>query len=201
MDFLKRNFHDIIRLYINQIGITIFALMLYTASGFPEDAVLVSKLRTAVSVFSLLFYFVLIYFVSWECGAKDKIRIDSGRVSAAPFKGGIMSLVANIPNLLFGIVSLILAIVCISGGESVQGFFGIVFAITMAHASMYMGIIQTFVYGFNLPDPDVPDMNKYLIMAVLFTLLPLISVAINQLAYFLGSREIKLLSVFSKKNK
>ena len=201
MGFLKKNFHDVLRLYINQIGITIFAMMLYTASGIPEDGVLVSQLRTLVSVFSMLFYFALLYYVSWEYGAKDKIRIDSGREERTPLKGLFMSCFANVPNFLFGILSIVLCIVTISQGTSVQGFFGVVFALTMAHASMYMGVIQTLVYGFNLPDPEVLDLKKYLIMTILFTVMPLLSVGITHLAYYLGSREIKLLSFLSKKNK
>ena len=107
MDFFKKNFHDILRLYINQIGITIFSLMLYTAAGIPDDNVLVSKLRTAVSVFAILFYFVLLYYVAWEYGAKDKIRVDGGRQSPLALKGLFMSLIANTPNFILGIISVL----------------------------------------------------------------------------------------------
>ena len=160
---------------------------------------LVSKLRTIVSVFALLFYFALLYYVSWEYGAKDKIRVDSGRQAALPLKGLIMSLIANIPNLIFGVLAVVLCSITLYGNADVKDIFALVFAITMAHASMYMGIIQTFVYGFTLPNPDVPDMNKYLIMSVLFLLMPLISVGVTQFGYFLGTKEKKILSIFSGK--
>ena len=60
MKFFKDNSYDIIKLYINQIGIAIFSLVLYTAIGFLEDAGLNLKLRVVLSVFATLFYFALI---------------------------------------------------------------------------------------------------------------------------------------------
>ena len=201
MDFFKKNFHDILRLYINQVGITIFALMLYTAAGIPDDGVLVSKLRTVVSVFSLLFYFILLYYVVWEYGAKDKIRVDGGRQAPIALKGLFMSLIANIPNFVLGTLSVAFCIICLLGADGMLNVFGIIFPITMVHASMYMGVIQTIVYGFNLPDPEMLNLTEYVIMSVLFTLLPMFSCCVTQFAYYLGSHEKKLLNIFSSKNK
>ncbi len=198
MAFIKKNFHDILRLYIYQIGITIFAFMLYTASGIPEDEVLVSQLRTVVSVFSILFYLVLLYYVAWEYGAKDKIRVDAGRIDKIPLKGMFMSLIANIPNFIFSFVSLVLSIIVVFGNEALGAAFLALMGFTMVHASMYMGISQTMAFGMNVPDDD---MKKWLVVAVLFVVLPLLSVGVTQLAYYLGSREIKILSIFSKKKK
>ena len=67
MRFFKENSYDIVRLYINQIGISIFSMVLYTAVGTIE---LSSKLLdVGLSVFLLGFYFTLIYTASWEYGA------------------------------------------------------------------------------------------------------------------------------------
>lgn len=200
MAFIKKNFHDILRLYIYQIGITIFAFMLYTASGIPEDEVLVSQLRTVVSVFSLLFYLVLLYYVAWEYGAKDKIRVDAGRIDNIPLKGMLMSLIANIPNFILSFISLVLSIIVVFGNEALGAAFLALMGLTMVHASMYMGISQTMAFGMNTAEAD-GDIKKWLVVAVLFVVLPLLSVGVTQLAYYLGSREIKILSIFSKKKK
>lgn len=191
MSFIKNNFHNILRLYINQIGITIFALMLYTACGFTDSDELLAKLRTVVSVFSILFYFVLIYFVSWEYGANDRIKVDGGKQTAIRGKGALMSLVANLPNLLLSIVTVILGYIYVGGNQAVGNFFGLFHAFTMAHASMYMGVIQTFIYGFRAVD-TVPIDQQYMLMPILFLLLPLLSIGVCQLAYSLGYREIKI---------
>ena len=72
MKFLKENSYDILRLYINQIGITIFSLVLYFSVGMLDDKVLSLRLKIAISVFAMLFFFALLYTAAWDWGAKDK---------------------------------------------------------------------------------------------------------------------------------
>lgn len=201
MKFLNINFRDILKLYVNQVGITIFALMLYTACGAVGDFVLLSKLRTIVSVFSICFYFVLLYFVVWEIGAKDKIRIDGGKMQKSPAKGALLALFANIPNFILSILSLIFGWISISGGSNFfANAFGFLQLATMTHASMYMGLIQTMVYGFTTVD-KVPIDSRYMTMPLLFVLLPIISILVCHIAYSLGNKDKKILSIFSSKNK
>lgn len=200
MSFIKRNFHDILRLYINQIGITIFALMLYTACGVVDNDVLLAKLRTVISIFSMLFLFVLLYFVAWEYGARDRIKVDGGKMDRNGAKGILMSLIANIPNFILSVPTVIFGFLYVGGNEAFGNFFGLFQALTMAHASMYMGIIQTIVYGFSAIDTVLVD-YRYLIMSVLFVLIPLLSVAVVHLAYTFGYREIKITNVLFNKKK
>ena len=100
MKFFKENSYDILRLYINQIGITIFSLLLYFSVASIEDKTLGLRLKIAISVFAILFYFALLYTAAWDWGAKDKIRIDAGRLECKKYKGALMSLIANIPNFI-----------------------------------------------------------------------------------------------------
>ena len=44
MKFFKENSYDIVKLFINQIGITIFSFMLYTAVAMIEDESLFLKI-------------------------------------------------------------------------------------------------------------------------------------------------------------
>ncbi len=200
MTYVKKNFHDILKLYINQIGITIFALMLYTACGFTDEYPLFGQLRTIVSVFSILFFFVLLYYVMWEEGAKDKIRVDGGRLDPCPYRGLFNGLLANIPNLVLGIFTLLFSVLSLNGIAWAEAPFSILFLITMSHSAMYMGLIQTSVYGFSPLDAEPTDYGKYLIMSILFLVIPLLSALVTHIAYTLGSKEIKLLGfLFSKK--
>ena len=80
MKIFKENSYDIVRLYINQLGIMIFSMLLYTAVGSFENESLSTSLSVFVSIFSTCFYLALIYYMMWEIGAKDKIRIDGGRM-------------------------------------------------------------------------------------------------------------------------
>ena len=105
MKFLKENGYDILRLYINQIGITIFSLILYFSVSSMEDKTL--GLKIAISVFAILFYFALLYTAAWDWGAKDKIRIDAGREKKRVYKGALMSFFANLINFILAGVCLI----------------------------------------------------------------------------------------------
>ena len=105
MKFFKENSYDIIRLLINQVGITIFSLILYTSLGAVNiEEGMKRGVNAALSVFSMLFYFALLYTVAWDWGAKDKIRIDGGRMEPDPLKGTKMAFFANVPNFILTFV-------------------------------------------------------------------------------------------------
>ena len=105
MKIFKENSYDIVRLYINQLGIMIFSMLLYTAVGSFENESLSTSLSVFVSIFSTCFYLALIYYMMWEIGAKDKIRIDGGRMVPCKLKGLLMGTFANLPNFVLGALS------------------------------------------------------------------------------------------------
>lgn len=199
MKIFKENSYDIVRLYINQLGIMIFSMLLYTAVGSFENDALSSALSIAVSVFSICFYLVLIYYVVWEIGAKDKIRIDGGRAEPCKYKGLIMGLFANIPNFVLGIFTvLFLTIYLISGNEVVFSVFFIFNLIIRIHDSMYMGLITGIVPSRLPAESSEIDRIEFLIESILFTAIPIISALVTHLAYYLGSKDKKLFSFLSK---
>ena len=51
MKTFKENSYDIVRLYVNQLGIMIFSMLLYTAVGSFGDEKLSSALSIFVSVY------------------------------------------------------------------------------------------------------------------------------------------------------
>lgn len=197
MGILKEHFYDVVKLYINQVGITIFSFFLYTALPTNNDS-LFTTLRVIVSVFSVLFYLILIHNVVWEIGAKDRIRIDSKGYEPKPLKGLFLSLFANVPNLVLALLAVIFGAVYVGGGvEWASAVFVIVFIIVKLHAAMYMGVIQ----GVTPAAPaDIADMAVYtdaLVESVWFFVLPLIMIALAQLSYWLGTREIKIFGFIS----
>lgn len=198
MKIFKENSYDIVRLYVNQLGIMIFSMLLYTAVGSFENQTLSRNLSVFVSVFSTCFYLVLIYYAVWEIAAKDKIRIDGGRMEPCNKKGMVMGLFANVPNLFLGAFTVLsLAIFMASGNDGVYAAFLIFNTIMRFHASMFLGFI-TAVVPTGLSSGAI-DYVEFLVEAILFTVLPIISVAVTHLAYYLGSREKKILSLFSGK--
>ena len=198
MKIFKENSYDIVRLYINQLGIMIFSMLLYTAVGSFDNEKLSSALSIFVSVFSICFYLVLVYYVVWEIGAKDKIRIEGGRAEPCKHKGLVMGLFANIPNLVLGLITvLFLAIFLATGNNVINSVFLVFNLITRFHASMYLGVITAVVpTGLSAGPIDYIEM---LVETVLFTVLPFVSVSVTHLAYSLGSKEKKLLSFITNK--
>ncbi len=194
MKIFKENSYDIVRLYVNQLGIMIFSMLLYTAVGSFENAALSNALSIFVSVFSTCFYLVLIYYAVWEIGAKDKIRIDGGRLERCNQKGLVMCLFANVPNFLLGILTVILlALFMLTGNDGIYAAFLIFNTIMRFHESMFLGFI-TAIVPTGLSAGDI-DYVEFLIEAILFTVLPIVSVAVTHLAYQLGLREKKIFSL------
>lgn len=196
MKFFKNNSYDIVRLYINQVGITIFSLALYFAvgAGVVDNDDLFNKVRIAVSAFAFLFYLSLIYCVVWELGSKDKIRIEGGRMEPDKFKGLKLSVFANIPNFVLASVSCILVLVYIlSGNEGFKSIFAVFYLILRFHSSMFMGMITGFTPTY--ADAALPEyFSDCLVECILYLVFPLVSLGVAQLGYYLGGRDYKIFS-------
>ena len=193
MKLLKENSYDIVRLYINQLGIMIFSMLLYTTVRSFSNELLSSTLSIVVSIFSIIFYLVLIYYIVWEIGAKDKIRIDGGRAKRFKNKGLYMGLIANVPNFVLGFLTTLFLIIYMTvQNDGVYAAFLISNTITRFHSAMYLGFITAIVPGATLGENI--DLTEFLIEAILFTVIPLISPMITHLAYRLGEQDKKILS-------
>ncbi len=197
MRFLKENSEGIIKLLINQIGIAIFSFFIYTAVGSisKDGATTDTTVKVLISVFCLLFYFVLIYTAVWEYGASDKIRIDAGRAEKSTFRGLKMALFANIPNFIItGISFLLYGAYMFGFGEGFKAAFGVFNLIFRIFISMYLGVIEGFTASLEA-NVDL----YYLIQTVYFMVLPLISVAVVHFAYVMGLHEKRIIPKANKK--
>lgn len=196
MKIIKENSYDIVRLYVNQLGIMIFSMLLYTAVGSFENEKLSFALTIFVSAFSLLFYMALVYYMMWEIGAKDKIRIDGGRMSPCRAKGLVMGIIANIPNFVLAALTLIFLIIYLLGGKNILSAFATSNLILRFHSSMYLGIITSIVPSSS---GTSPDFIEYLIETILFLVLPIISIVTIHVSYYLGTKDKKIFSLRKKK--
>ena len=192
MKILKNHFYDIIRLYINQIGITIFALILYFSASIPDDQALSIKLQVAISVFAILFFFALLYTMGWDWGANDIIRIESGKQQKTPLKGALLGFAANIINFIFAGICIISMILVINGNEgaaAVNQVFNLLLRFTN---SMYLGVIKGIV-------SFASDTNLlYLYQSIAYFIAPIFAIGVTQLGYFLGTKNFK---IFGKNKK
>ena len=96
--FVKENSYLMFKMFVNQLGMTIFAIILTFATIQNDTLFLI------VSIFSMLFYMVLLYFMTWDIGYEDKARIDAKRLQFVKLKGLYLSLFANIPNFILALM-------------------------------------------------------------------------------------------------
>lgn len=194
MKFLKENSYDIVRLYINQIGIAIFSLVLYFAAAQAGDDGISLIISIVISVFATAFYMVLIYTATWDLGAKDRIRIDAGRMTEAKHKGLLLSTVANLPNLLFILLSLIGKGGYMLGlGSWLDTLFAFSNLILRFAAASYLGILR----GIFAPFADSPDLY-YLLQTFGFLILTLLPCIAAEIGYRFGSKNFRIFSSGSK---
>ena len=195
MRFFKENSYDIVRLYINQFGITIFSLMLYFSVSIVNDVNWTLTLYLLVSVFSTLFFFALIYYASWEFGAKDRIRIDSGRMVYNRYKGLFLGLFAGVPNFLFAILSILGKGIHLLSGI---GFFDVIFSISNIllrfTSAMYMGVLK-FVF-----EPlRGADATFFLLQSVGFFVLTACAACVTHFGYRMGHGCRHIMDIFKMK--
>ncbi len=196
MKFVKENSYDIVRLFINQIGITIFSLVLYTSVS-TFDKSISAPLKTLVSVFSTIFYLSLIYNVTWEYGSKDKIRIDAGKVTGSKYRGLFLGLCANAINFILGILCIISnGLFIATGADWLNTAFFVFNIIERFLESMYLGMVQ----GIFSALPDTSSVT-FLLESVGFTIFPLLSVLVAHLGYMLGYNDKRIFSVNKKNTK
>jgi len=186
MKFFKQHSYDIVKLFINQIGIAIFGLVLTMASAMMQDKY-GDTLGICVSVFSVLFYLYLVYVLIWDLGAKDKIRIDAGRLAYDRFHGFKLMLFAQIPSLFFAALLWLGAIFMAIGGGFFNSLGGVFYSIGLPLAwgldAMYLGLMDL-----------VFNRDMHFLCALLFTLTSLPALGVCALGYVLGVKDIRFLT-------
>ena len=216
MRFIKENFHDIVKLFINQLGVTIFSFFLYTATsvGMKENDSLKTGVNIGVSVLSILFFCFLLYTVAWDWGAKDKIRIDGGRLKEFKYKGALLSLYANVINFFIAAVAFVTVLIFMLTYSEASLFdpsltltidkvtpnFALelhsVFNILMRFiSSLYNGLLRGIFSGMS---------NAFLSSlyeSVGFFILPVIAIFATHFGYVMGLREKKIFSSNAKSKK
>ena len=128
MRMIKNNFHVVVKLWLNQFAMMFLGiLLLLPAAGMKADWPML-----AASLFTVLFYLALIFWVCCEVGLHDSVAIDSGRMKKNRFKCTVLALVANLPSLLATVVACVSK--CFIPGV---GFFASAKGATGAAANVY----------------------------------------------------------------
>ena len=184
MRFFKDNSYDIVKMYLTQIAISVFAFIMYTSAGFIKaNTSLSATFQIIISVFSILFYFVLLYTAAWDWGANDKIRADGGRCTLDKTRGLKMITIASIPNFLFAIVSIIGFGLHVAGYQTfLAKLGGVFFAILQYTALMFQGLIVN-VFGFlESTEPGAANITFYFAQACGYAVMIIVTVLVTHFA-------------------
>lgn len=187
---MKKFFQDgldtIVKLIVTQLGMTMFGLMVTMTTRVLPGAANKTKdpMLLVVSGFAIIMYLFILYTHIWEKGAKDRIKVDGGRMEKQPLKGLYLSLVANSLNLLLGIImcSTYYIFDCINApGSIAYQLFGSANDIARLIQGMYTGII---IYL----SPDATSISPLIFIAI-----TLPAIAVTTFGYYWGFSNKKML--------
>ena len=183
-DFFNRYSYGIIKMFVNQFAISIFGSVLAMATASSGN----DTLTLVVSCFAILFYLFLIYTMTWEIGAKDKIAVDVGKKPYRPNTGVLMSLVANIPNFIIAIVFTVAA-PTMATAKWAGNMAAVAKLASIIIEGMYLGTISTLsIAGTYLNN-----------LWWTYFVITIPALFISWLAYFLGHRNFRFFASITQK--
>lgn len=191
-NFFSKYSYSVVKMFVNQFAISIFGAGLWAAmAGLGNKALLVG-----ISIFAILFYLFLIYNMTWEIGAKDKISVDVGKKVYRPLTGLWMSLLANVPNFLLAI----LYTVCRVFSPKLDSIGAIPRVGLLLFEGMYYGLV-TEIYKIVEVTEAHPEGRMYIhefCQTYFIVIIPAIITA--SVAYYLGHKNFKFIAgLFNKK--
>ena len=170
-EFMQKHSYNAVRLFIDQIAISIFGLVLAIACGRVEN----DTLKIITSVGAIVFYLFLIYAAMWEVGSKDKFGIDNGTKQSRPLTGLFVALLANSFNLLLALI--ILGCSFASEGSALSTLGALAKVIALFIEGMYTGLLSLDIDGVAL--------NNHWLSYFVITVPALVTSA---LAYWCGTK-------------
>ncbi len=195
---MKKFFEDgidtIVKMVVTQLGMTMFGIMVTMAAKIvPQQAETNRNILTLIaSLAAIVFYIFLLYVHIWEKGARDKIKIDGGRLEQCKLKGLYISLVANSLNILLGLIMIATYYFCdfVNNTPSIPyQLYGTANDFARIIQGMYIGVLN---YLFPNATSTPP---------VMFLVITLPALAISTLGYYLGSENRKITKFFKATTK
>lgn len=166
---MQKHSYSAVRLFVNQIAISIFGLVLAIACGKVEN----ETLKIVASVGAILFYLFLLYAAMWEVGSKDKFGIENGKIKSIPLTGLYIALIANTLNIILAVIIAISSFAPDGGTLHAVGAISSVIALFIE--GMYTGLLSVDLNGIPL--------NDYW-LSYFIIIIP--SLAVSALAYWFG---------------
>lgn len=174
--FLKENSYNIVKCLLNQVAVMLLGLMLAFATWQNKTLLLLA------SLFSIAFYLFITYYMFWEIGGKDRIRVDGGRQKPQLWKGFAICMTANLLNLLLAVLLLATYRAAETNGTAAD-IYAVCNILARGFESMYLGLIQTVC-------PEHP---------IIFLLIVFPAPIVAEIAYLFGHRNFRIAGLFGIK--
>lgn len=178
IDFLKDNSYSSVKIFLTQIVMSFFGTMLAIATLSNPTLLLWS------SIFSVVFGLAIIYTIGWDIGARDKLKIDGGRMRPMPSKGFYIALLANIPNLLLAVLMGLGVLINTSGSQVMSLVCN---AIARLINGSYLGILTTLT---NMLTVETGIMSYIWWWFIVMTLPSILVVGVS---YLMGAKNIRII--------
>ena len=170
--FFDRYSYECVRLLLNQVAISMFGFALaMTAVKAESDPLLLWS-----SIAAIVFYLALTYGTAWRVGSGDRLSIQYGKIPYRPFRGLVLSLIANSINLLLAVL-MTWGVFC-----NVPALEDIPSTIALLAQGMYMGLLSVVKIG------DIP-LNDFWWA---FFLLPIPAMLTSLVAYIAGAKDVHI---------
>ena len=141
--YFKENLSTISKLFINHVGMTIFGLIVLITSRLLSDKIGNSVVFYIMGAITLLMYFSLLYTAMWERGAKDKIKVDGGRMKYSAFHGLYMYLIANVIAIFLAVMTIFFAFFANDPDSGIYGVYDVFRLMTHFWGSMYLPVTSS----------------------------------------------------------
>lgn len=177
--FKEYSFYSL-KMFLNQFGMAMLGLTLSLV--FFRMGNMTGQLVS--SIFVILFYLFLIYYMTWQVGDEDRRAIASGRRVPNPLRGLYMSLLANSLNIFFAVMYAVGA----------HGFG----AAAVILEGMYAGVLMQ-PYGTGV----VAGGEVALTLAGAWWMYFLIvtpALAVSTISYYFGTKNLYLTPIFHPTN-
>ncbi|MBQ6893418.1 MAG: hypothetical protein IJN48_04355 [Clostridia bacterium] len=178
MRFLKDNSTKISRLIITHIAMSVFGLALFFSTNVMEP----HEIMLAASIFSVVFYAVIVYTTMWDFGIKDKPAFDAGRLNSAAKVGFFSVFFAEV-------IWMILAISYVIVFQFDVNFASIIYVVEFLTSCCFTGI-EVYIKNNILADGSI--LTPYIVASV-YVLGSIIISAIGTLGYVLGTKDITII--------
>ncbi|MBQ8836999.1 MAG: hypothetical protein IJ002_05795 [Clostridia bacterium] len=174
MKFFKENSSMIMRMIITHIAMSVFGLAIFFATNLMNPP----TIMLAASIFSAVFFGIIVYTTMWEYGAKDKPAFDAGRQVGAGKHGFLTMLSAEALWIILAV-----AYVCIYQFD--VNIASIVYVVEFLTTCCFTGI-EVYLKNYVVA-------NSVIVPALVYIAGSLIICAVGAFGYVLGTKDLTII--------